>query len=70
MSRGLAKPAEVKDGERLFVAGLLRDPGHPVMYKTVQECCRHAMLAAEQRSGSAVNLSGYVDFTSYDLPGR
>ena len=48
VSRGLAKAAEVQDSERLFVAGLLRDIGHLVMYQTVPEPCRQAMLAAEQ----------------------
>ena len=48
-SRGLAKAAGVQDSERLFVAGLLRDLGHLLMYQTVPEPCREAMLAAEQR---------------------
>ena len=49
VSRGLGKVAEVEDCERLFVAGLLRDIGHLVMYQTMPEPCRQAMLAAEQR---------------------
>jgi HD-like signal output (HDOD) protein len=49
VSRGLAAAAGVQDSERLFVAGLLRDIGHLVMYQTVPEPCRQAMLAAEQR---------------------
>ena len=49
VSRGLAKEAGVEDGERLFVAGLLRDLGHLVMYQTVPEPCRQAMLDAERR---------------------
>jgi HD-like signal output (HDOD) protein len=48
-SRELAKAAGVQDSERLFVAGLLRDIGHLVMYQTVPEPCRESMLAAEQR---------------------
>ena len=48
VSRGLAKEAGVEDGERLFVAGLLRDLGHLVMYQTVPEPCRQAMLDAER----------------------
>lgn len=49
VSRGLAKAAGVQDGERLFVAGLLRDIGHLVMYQTVPEPCKEAMLSAGQR---------------------
>jgi len=48
-SRELAKVAGVQDSERLFVAGLLRDIGHLVMYQTVPEPCQRAMLVAEQR---------------------
>lgn len=48
VSRGLAKAARVQDSERLFVAGLLRDVGHLVMYQTVPESCREAMLVAAQ----------------------
>lgn len=48
VSRGLAKAAGVQDSERLFVAGLLRDIGHLVMYQTVPEPCRQAMAVAEQ----------------------
>ena len=50
VSRGLAKAAGVQDSERLFVAGLLRDVGHLVMYQTVPELCRRAMRAAEQNA--------------------
>lgn len=49
VSRGLAKAAGMQDSERLFVAGLLRDIGHLVMYQTVPEPCRQATLSAEQR---------------------
>ena len=49
VSRRLAKAAGVEDSERLFVAGLLRDIGHLVMYQTVPDPCRQAMLAAEKR---------------------
>jgi len=49
VSRGLAKAAGVPESERLFVAGLLRDIGHLVMYQTVPEPCRQAMLEAERR---------------------
>jgi HD-like signal output (HDOD) protein len=49
VSRGLAKAAGVRDSERLFVAGLLRDIGHLVMYQTVPEACNEAMLAAGKR---------------------
>jgi len=49
VSRGLAKAAGVQDSERLFVAGLLRDIGHLVMYQTVPAPCQQAMLVAEQR---------------------
>ena len=49
VSRGLAQAAGVEDSERLFVAGLLRDIGHLVMYQTVPEPCQQAMLSAEQR---------------------
>lgn len=49
LSRGLAKVTDVQDSERMFVAGLLRDIGHLLMYQTVPEPCHQAMLAAEQR---------------------
>ena len=49
VSRGLAKAAGMEDSERLFVAGLLRDIGHLVMYQTVPGPCKAAMLAAGQR---------------------
>jgi HD-like signal output (HDOD) protein len=49
VSRGLAKAAGVQDSERLFVAGLLRDIGHLVMYQTLPQPCQQARLAAAQR---------------------
>ena len=49
VSRGLAKAVRVPESERLFVAGLLRDIGHLVMYQTVPEPCRQAMVEAERR---------------------
>lgn len=48
VSRGLGKAAGSADSERLFVAGLLRDIGHLVMYQTVPEPCRRAMLEAQR----------------------
>jgi HD-like signal output (HDOD) protein len=50
VSRGLAKVVGIADSERLFVAGLLRDIGHLVMYQTVPVPCREAMLAAQNRA--------------------
>jgi HD-like signal output (HDOD) protein len=49
VTRGLARVVGVPESERLFVAGLLRDIGHLVMYQTVPEPCLKAMLEAEQR---------------------
>ncbi len=49
VSRGLAEAINLQDCERLFVAGLLRDIGHLVMYQTIPERCLQASLAAEQR---------------------
>ncbi len=49
VSRRLAKECHVLDSERLFVAGLLRDIGHLIMYQTVPEPCQQAILVAEQR---------------------
>ena len=49
-SRQLAKECDVLDSERLFVAGLLRDIGHLIMYQSIPELSQQAMLAAEQRA--------------------
>lgn len=50
LSRSLANECNVLDSERLFVAGLLRDIGHLVMYQTLPELCEKAMEQAA-RSG-------------------
>ncbi|MCP5417971.1 MAG: HDOD domain-containing protein [Chromatiaceae bacterium] len=48
LSRSLAAKCNVLDSERLFVAGLLRDIGHLVMYQTVPALSLKAMeLAAK-----------------------
>ncbi|MCB1880246.1 MAG: HDOD domain-containing protein [Gammaproteobacteria bacterium] len=43
LSRLLANKCNVLDSERLFVAGLLRDIGHLVMYQTIPDLSRQAM---------------------------
>jgi HD-like signal output (HDOD) protein len=46
LSRLLANRCNVLDSERLFVAGLLRDIGHLIMYQTVPELSQQAMEKA------------------------
>ena len=43
LSRLLADNCNVLDSERLFVAGLMRDIGHLIMYQTVPELSQQAM---------------------------
>ncbi len=42
----LARACGMQDGERLFVAGLLRDVGHLVLYYTVPERAQSALIEA------------------------
>lgn len=46
LSRLLANECNVLDSERLFVAGLLRDIGHLIMYQTIPELCQQAIERA------------------------
>lgn len=48
-SRLLAATCNVLDSERLFVAGLLRDIGHLVMYQTIPDLCNQILVAAKDR---------------------
>lgn len=48
-SRLLASACNVLDRERLFVAGLLRDVGHLIMYQRIPELAQQAMQAAKER---------------------
>jgi HD-like signal output (HDOD) protein len=45
-ARLLAAGCNMLDSERLFVAGLLRDIGHLVMYQSIPDECRTALLCA------------------------
>lgn len=49
-SRQLAVLCSVYDKERIFVAGLLHDIGHLVMYQVVPDLCQHAILEAKKTS--------------------
>ncbi|MCB1758311.1 MAG: HDOD domain-containing protein [Gammaproteobacteria bacterium] len=49
VARLLAESCNVLDSERLFVAGLLREIGHLIMYQTVPELALAAMRQAEER---------------------
>lgn len=48
-SRLLASACNVLDRERLFVAGLLRDVGHLIMYQRIPELAQQARQAAKER---------------------
>jgi len=48
LSRLLANKCNVLDSERLFVAGMLRDIGHLIMYQTVPELSLQAMEQASE----------------------
>jgi len=48
LSRLLANKCNVLDSERLFVAGLLRDIGHLIMYQTLPELSQKALMQAEK----------------------
>jgi HD-like signal output (HDOD) protein len=48
-ARLLAESCNVLDSERLFVAGLLRETGHLIMYQTVPELALAAMEQAAER---------------------
>jgi HD-like signal output (HDOD) protein len=48
LARVLASACNVLDGERLFVAGLLHDLGHLIMYQGVPELAQAALLQAER----------------------
>ena len=48
LARQLASACNVLDGERLFVAGLLHDVGHLLMYQGVPELAQAARLQAER----------------------
>lgn len=47
-ARLLARACNVRDCERLFVAGLLRDIGHLVMYQSIPELSEQAELQARE----------------------
>ena len=48
VSRSLANNVDGLDSERVFIAGLLSDIGHLVMYQTVPELCQKAEVTAEK----------------------
>lgn len=48
-SRLIASQCNVLDSERLFVAGLLRDIGHLIMYLKVADPAQQALLRAKQQ---------------------
>ena len=50
VSRLLADSCNVLDSERLFVAGLLRDIGHLVMYQNIPDVCQQIHVAARERA--------------------
>lgn len=52
VARGLGRSLGLDDSEGLFVAGLLADIGHMVMYQTVPGPCRQAMETAVERDAS------------------
>jgi HD-like signal output (HDOD) protein len=47
-AKRLALACDVADGERLFVAGLLHDIGHLVMYQFLPELCLQAIIEARE----------------------
>ena len=47
-ARLLASACNVLDSERLFVAGLLHDIGHLIMYQQIPEYCSRAISLAEE----------------------
>lgn len=54
-AKNLAKACNVLDSERLFVAGLLHDIGHLIMYQSIPELSQQAILKA-QKTGQALHL--------------
>ena len=50
LARLLAEQCNSTDGERFFVASLLHDMGHLIMYQTVPEESQEALIAARQNN--------------------
>ena len=50
LAKLLAEQCNPRDGERLFLASLLHDMGHLIMYQTVPEESREALISARQES--------------------
>lgn len=48
MSRLVAAHCNMLDSERLFVAGLLRDIGHLIMYRKMPESCQETIIHSRQ----------------------
>jgi HD-like signal output (HDOD) protein len=48
LAKLLAERCNPRDGERFFLASLLHDMGHLIMYQTVPEECREALITARQ----------------------
>ncbi len=64
IARLLAYASEGCDGERLFVAGLLHDIGHLVMYKTIPELSLDAINAAKENEEPVFKTERF--FTGFD----
>ncbi len=47
-AKNLAKACNIANSESLFVAGLLHDIGHLVMYQTIPELCQQAIVQAKE----------------------
>lgn len=54
-AKNLAKKCDLKDSECLFVAGLLQDIGHLIMYQSIPELSQQCMLQAGE-SGQPLHL--------------
>jgi len=48
LARSLALECNVLDSERLFVAGMLRDIGHLIMYQSIPDLAQQAMASAAE----------------------
>ena len=47
-AKNLAKACNIANSESLFVAGLLHDIGHLVMYQTIPELCQQAIVQSKE----------------------
>jgi HD-like signal output (HDOD) protein len=56
MAGKIAKASGIEDSERFFIAGLLRDIGHLVLYQTVPQRAQSALIEAGNLSASLAEV--------------